>query len=94
MRAQRKKAVQYNDSESDSEFLMPECETEAPVASGVSMIVEKVLGRKMMKNPDEVNKLDELFFIKWKKVCLCCTMIPVISDVTSLIVRCNICDSV
>jgi hypothetical protein len=32
------------------------------------MIVERVLGRKMMKNPEALNKFDELFFIKWKKV--------------------------
>ena len=69
MRASRKKAIQYNDSESDSEFLMPEVEGEqACASSGVSMIVERVLGRKMMKNPEGPNLFDELFFIKWKKV--------------------------
>ena len=80
MRASRKKAIQYNDSESDSEFLMPDIEGEQCAAvSGMSMIVERVLGRKMMKNPDGgVNKYDELFFIKWKKVrtnklCLFCS---------------------
>ena len=70
MRSSRKKVTQqYNDSESDSEFLLPETEGETCTAtSGVSMIVERVLGRKMMKNPEAVNKYDELFFIKWKKV--------------------------
>ena len=70
MRSSRKKVTQqYNDSESDSEFLMPEIEGEPCTAtSGISMIVERVLGRKMMKNPEAANKYDELFFIKWKKV--------------------------
>ena len=70
MRSSRKKvAHQYNDSESDSEFLMPEVEGEqSEVTPGVSMIVERVLGRKMMKNPEAANVFDELFFIKWKKV--------------------------
>ena len=71
MRSSRKKvAHQYNDSESDSEFLMPEVEGEqqSSVIVGVSMIVERVLGRKMMKNPDAEAEVDELFFIKWKKV--------------------------
>lgn len=70
MRSSRKKvAHQYNDSESDSEFLMPEVEGEqCAVMTGVSMIVERVLGRKMMKNPEAETEVDELFFIKWKKV--------------------------
>ena len=70
MRSSRKKvAHQYNDSESDSEFLMPEVEGEqCAVMTGVSMIVERVLGRKMMKNPEAESETDELFFIKWKKV--------------------------
>ena len=70
MRSSRKKvAHQYNDSESDSEFLMPEVEGEqSAVMTGISMIVERVLGRKMMKNPEAETEVDELFFIKWKKV--------------------------
>ena len=70
MRTSRKKAIQYNDSESDSEFLMPDVEGEQfPATSGMSMVVERVLGRKMMRNPDGgANKFDELFYIKWKKV--------------------------
>ena len=70
MRSSRRKvAHQYNDSEYDSEFLMPEVEGEqCAVMTGVSMIVERVLGRKMMKNPEAETEVDELFFIKWKKV--------------------------
>lgn len=48
---------------------MPEVEGEqCAVMTGVSMIVERVLGRKMMKNPEAESETDELFFIKWKKV--------------------------
>lgn len=62
-------AQQYNDSGSESEFLMPEPEGEVQSATpGISMIVERVLGRKMMKNPDLENEFDELFYIKWKKM--------------------------
>jgi chromodomain-helicase-DNA-binding protein 7 len=77
MRAARKKSsVQYaEDEESDSEFLadppaaVAETEEQAYFAgAGLSMIVEKILGRKIMPNPEDPSSLDELFFIKWKKV--------------------------
>jgi hypothetical protein len=75
MRSARKKsAVNYtvDGGDSDSEFLAdPAPEVGEPVeyaVSGLSMIVEKILGRKMMPNPDDPSLSDELFFIKWKKV--------------------------
>eukprot|EP00596_Hydrurales_sp_CCMP1899_P001795 CAMPEP_0119047150 /NCGR_PEP_ID=MMETSP1177-20130426/51252_1 /TAXON_ID=2985 /ORGANISM="Ochromonas sp, Strain CCMP1899" /LENGTH=109 /DNA_ID=CAMNT_0007021325 /DNA_START=127 /DNA_END=453 /DNA_ORIENTATION=- len=68
--ARMNSAQQYNDSGSESEFLMPEPEGEEVLSTtqGISMIVERVLGRKMMKNPDVEDEFDELFYIKWKKM--------------------------
>jgi hypothetical protein len=69
MRSSRKKSTYYNDDDSDSEFLMPDVEGDvAYEVPGISMIVERVLGRKMMRNPEAPENFDELFFIKWKKV--------------------------
>ena len=56
-----------DDDKIDAEYLNKDYE-QIPENLGLSMIVEKVLGRKFIPVSDDTSEMEELYFIKWKKV--------------------------
>ncbi len=62
-----KDSIEYKEDEFDSDFFEDDLEVENEANNGGNgeLTVEKILGRKYIKNDN--NTFDELFYIKWKQ---------------------------
>jgi hypothetical protein len=75
MRAARKRNLKYSENDSDlDDFLKPIIESpsgrrreeKVVVDDGPPLVVEKILGRKFMKDTDEASGFSEMYLIKWR----------------------------
>ena len=67
MRSCRQSSQKLSNASDDEEFLASDDEQAVePSAPGVTLIVEKILGKKMVPDESKPGTSTEMFFIKWR----------------------------